>query len=411
MEERCGLLQLSVEKKRAVLINTAYIVLLLSAFYLFMKYAFGVLSSFIFAFILGAVLQRPVNAVVKKTPLKKGPVSVLFVLLSVAAVLTVIALAGVKIASEVKGFADTFMAYVGKLPDFVKSVEETLLGIVSKLPEGIGSTLSTTIENFVDKLLLPAEERSQLAQTQQGGSIDILSMLKTPLSGVWATAKQIPNVLVGCLIFVIAACFITSDYDRITSFVKRQLSPQKRRNVTKTKNIVFSSVGKLVKSYALIMLITFVEMCIGLGVLKIIGVYGGNYLFIIATITAIVDIFPVLGTGTVLIPWGVFMLITGRFGMGIGLLVLYVCITVIRQVLEPKVVASNLGIPPIVSIMGMYIGLRLFGVIGIFLLPIMITVLKVLNDEGVVRIWKSAKKSGDEKSEDSKALEEQPSEG
>ncbi|MBQ7055232.1 MAG: AI-2E family transporter, partial [Oscillospiraceae bacterium] len=321
------------------MINTAYVVLLLSAFYLFMKYAFGVLSPFIFAFVLAAVLQRPVNAIVKKTPLKKGLTSVLFVLLTVAAVLTVIALAGATVVSEARGFVDRFMTYVGKLPEFVKSIEATLLGVVDKLPGGIGSTLHTTIENFVDKLFLPAQEHGEMVQAQQGTGIDIFSMLKTPLSGVWATAKQIPNVLVGCLIFVIASCFITSDYDRITGFVKRQLSPEKRRNATKTKKIVFSSVGKLVKSYALIMLITFVEMCIGLTVLKIIGVYGGNYLFIIATITAIVDIFPVLGTGTVLIPWGVFMLITGRFGMGIGLLVLYVCITVIRQVLEPKVVA------------------------------------------------------------------------
>lgn len=79
--------------------------------------------------------------------------------------------------------------------------------------------------------------------------------------------------------------------------------------------------------------------------------------------------------------------------MGIGLLVLYACITVIRQVIEPKIVASNLGIPPIVSIMGMYIGLQLFGVIGLFLMPITITVIKVLNDEGVVRIWKKEKKN------------------
>ncbi len=385
-------MQISVEKKRAVLINTAYIVLLLSAFYLFMKYAFGMFAPFIFAFILGAVLQKPANAIARKTPIKKGFASVLLVLLVLAAFLTVMALAGVKIMSEVRGFADSLMAYIGRLPDFIKSVEATLLNAADKLPDGIGDTLRTTIENFTDKLLLSSEERGEITHLQQSTGIDIFSMLETPLSGVWATAKQIPSVLVGCLIFVIASCFITSDYDRIVGFVKRQLSPEKRRNVSKTRDIVFSSVGKLVKSYVLIMFITFVEMCLGLSVLKIIGVYGGSYLFIIATITAMVDIFPVLGTGTILIPWGVFMLITGRYGMGIGLLVLYACITVIRQVIEPKIVASNLGIPPIVSIMGMYIGLQLFGVIGLFLLPITITVIKVLNDEGVIRIWKSSRK-------------------
>ena len=88
-----------------------------------------------------------------------------------------------------------------------------------------------------------------------------------------------------------------------------------------------------------------------------------------------------------------FSLINGSYGLGIGLIVIYACITVIRQIIEPKIVASNLGIPPIVSIMGMYIGLQLFGFIGIFIMPIVITVLKVLNDDGVIHIWRRSKKS------------------
>ena len=186
---------------------------------------------------------------------------------------------------------------------------------------------------------------------------------------------------------------MTAGYDGIVGFIKNQLTPQKRRTLSKTKKIVVSSMGKLVKSYALIMLVTFFEMLIGLGVLKIIGVYKSGYIFIIAIIIAIVDILPVLGTGTVVIPWAVFSLINKSYGLGIGLLVIYACITVIRQIIEPKIVANNLGIPAIVSIMGMYIGVQLFGFIGIFIMPIMITVLKVLNDDGVIHIWRSSKKA------------------
>lgn len=387
-------MQTSVERKRAVLINTAYVVLLLSAFYLFMKYAFWIFAPFIFAFILGAALQRPRNAIIKKTPLKKGLTSVLLVLLTVGAIVALIALAGVRIAAEFRGLVSSLMEYVKELPNLIKSVETSIIELAQKLPDGIRDTIVQGVSNLSDKLLLSSEERMEMSQAQQSGAdIDIFSIIKTPLSGVWATAKQIPSVLVGCLVFVIAGCFITSDYDMIVNFVKRQLSPEKRRNLSKTKGIVFSSIGKLVKSYLLIMLITFAEMCVGIGALKVTGVYSGKYIFIIALITAIVDIFPVLGTGTILIPWAVISLITRSYGMGIGLLVLYACITVIRQVIEPKIVASNLGIPPIVSIMGMYIGLQLFGVIGLFLMPITITVIKVLNDEGVVRIWKKEKKN------------------
>ena len=129
-------------------------------------------------------------------------------------------------------------------------------------------------------------------------------------------------------------------------------------------------------------------MVIGLSFLKLIGVYTGGYIFAISLITAIVDILPVLGTGTILVPWGVWSLLTGNIGFGIGILVVYAIITVIRQIIEPKLVASQLGLPAYVTITAMYIGTRLFGFIGLFLLPISIMVLKVLNDDGIIHIFR-----------------------
>ena len=381
----------TVERRRAVLINVAYIALVLGAFYLFMKYAFWTVAPFMFAFVLAVALQRPTNFLSKKTHIKKGIVSVIAVLLIIALLATLVALVGARVVTEAKGLASTLGEWLKKLPDYVKGWEESLY----RLAEGLKSSVEEAIKSLSDNLLLSSEERAAL-RTQNGESsagINLLSLLKPSLSGVWSTAKQIPSILVGMLLFIIAACFMTAGYDGIVGFIKNQLTPQKRRTLSKTKKIVVSSMGKLVKSYALIMLVTFFEMLIGLGVLKIIGVYKSGYIFIIAIIIAIVDILPVLGTGTVVIPWAVFSLINKSYGLGIGLLVIYACITVIRQIIEPKIVANNLGIPAIVSIMGMYIGVQLFGFIGIFIMPIMITVLKVLNDDGVIHIWRSSKKA------------------
>ena len=146
-------------------------------------------------------------------------------------------------------------------------------------------------------------------------------------------------------------------------------------------------MGKWFKSYATIIFITFCEVAIGLNILKLIGVYDGGYLVAISIVTAVVDILPVLGTGTVMIPWAVINFFTGNVGLGIGLLILYAIITVIRQILEPRLVAMNVGIHPVLTLMGMYLGVQLFGVIGIFLLPITFVLLKALNDEGIVHLW------------------------
>ena len=75
--------------------------------------------------------------------------------------------------------------------------------------------------------------------------------------------------------------------------------------------------------------------------------------------------------------------------MGIGLLVLYATVTVIRQIVEPKLVAGQLGLPPFVTLIAMYLGLKIIGVLGVFILPIIAIMLKLLNDEGIIELWKS----------------------
>jgi len=104
--------------------------------------------------------------------------------------------------------------------------------------------------------------------------------------------------------------------------------------------------------------------------------------FSIAAFTAVVDILPVLGTGLVLIPWALFHLIKGNLSLGLGLVLIYVVITVIRNVLEPKLVGQQIGLHPIVMLLCMYAGVRIFGVIGLFILPFSILVIKYLYDHG-----------------------------
>ena len=113
-----------------------------------------------------------------------------------------------------------------------------------------------------------------------------------------------------------------------------------------------------------------------------------DYALLIALLTAIVDILPVLGTGTVRIPWAAAMLILGNFPLGIGLLILYAIITVVRQMLEPRVVGKQIGLYPLVTLVCMFVGTYLFGFVGLFGLPIIATVLVQLNQSGDIHLFK-----------------------
>ncbi len=379
----------TIERRRATLINVAYFALIIGAFYLFMRFAFWTVAPFVFAFFLAMLLQKPVHAVTKRTPLKKGFVSFIAVLFIALFAAGLLALAGTSIVNEAKGLIASVTEAFNSIPDFINQAEKWLLGVIAPLPDAIEATLAGTITDLSSSLLTAFSE--QAAPSLPSLPDFDFSFLKTPISGVINTATKVPSFLISVVIFFIASCFMTADYNRITGFIKRQLPEKKREALTKTKMLTLTTLGKMIKAYCLIICITCTELLIGLSVLDLLGFYSGGYKFLIALCIAVVDILPILGSGTVLIPWGIVSLFMGDIGRGIGLLVIYIIITVLRQYIEPKLVAGQLGLPPIATLIGMYLGLKIFGVMGMFILPLTITILKVLNDDGVIHLWRTSR--------------------
>lgn len=376
-----------IEKRRSFIINTVFVVIIVGLFYLAIKYALGIVWPFVVAFFLAMLLQRPVNFLSTKTPLKRGISSVIMVLFVLVIVGSILGLIIGRIVMELKGFFDYLLIKMEDAPAFVDQIQAWLSDTFSFLPKSLHESIMTATENFLNRLMgIEAKASADAIQAESSG-IDF-SLLSSPLGAVWGTAKQIPMIAVGVLVCVVSCCFMTTDYRTLRDMILSQLSQKRQSAVIRTKQVTFSTLGKMGKAYSIILFVTFMEMLLGLSFLKLIHVYDSGYIFAIAFITAVVDIIPVLGTGTILIPWALWSLFTGDVGLGIGLLVVYAIISVIRQVIEPKLVASQLGLPPFVTIMAMYIGSQLFGFIGLFLLPITIMLLKVLNDEGVIHIFK-----------------------
>lgn len=361
-----------VEKRKAFIINFVYAVICIGLLYVFMKYCLGVLSPFIIAFVLAYALQRPIKWLQKKMHLKShGIISFIMVLLVVCVVVAALAIAVLLVINELKDFAGYLTAQFSSFDEVTTTLENYLMKIIVRLPSGIRGTAGDYVTNAFDSLVAGESELD-------------LSMLSGPLSGAWNVVKSLPSAVLACVVAVVSCFFMTSDYDKVKELFLGFFSENKRKNIIKTKRTATKAIAKLLKAYVTIMAITFAEMFLGLFLLKIIGVYDGSYITIISFVTCIIDIVPVLGTGTVLLPWAVYNLLFGNFGMGIGLLVLYAVITVIRQIVEPKLVANQAGLPAIVTIMAMFLGVRLFGAFGIILLPFTVIIIKLLYDEGVI---------------------------
>lgn len=376
-----------IEKRKENLINIAYFAVAAALYALFLKYAFWIVAPFIIAFLVALILQKPIRAISKKTKIKRSIVGAVSVFLILSVIITAIILVGYRLVGEFKGLGSYILAKLHDLPELIKSAESWVISHLAFLPDSIESSLADTISGFIDNLLLYVEQgKTAEGMNLSADSFD-LSLITTPLGGIISTAKHIPAILTAALISIIACFFVTCDYDSITSLVKNNISEEHEAMIIKVKRLFGDIIGKMIKSYATIIFVTFCEITIGLNVLKLIGVYDGGYIVAISICTALLDILPVFGTGTVLVPWAIYNFFTGNIGLGIGLLVIYGLITVIRQILEPRLVAMNVGLPPIVTLAGMYLGLQLFGVVGLFALPITFVMLKVLNEEGIIHLW------------------------
>lgn len=381
-----------IERRKRFIINVLYFVFILLGMYLLIQYAFGLLFPIIFSFFIAIILQKPVRYLSKVTHLGKGLLSAVLVVLVLFGLGYLLYLAGSRLVTEFRGLSAYVVEWLNDPETNLKAMEQAILRTLQSLPQSIGTPISSFVTNLVDSILLRLVDdpavTEEAAQAATAGGLD-LSWLMTPLSGIWNTVKRVPNFFLSVVITIISCVFMTAEYDVVVGFIRRQLPPEKQKGLSRAKQIVFSSLGKLGKSYLIIIFITFCEMVIGLNILKIAGVYAGGYILAVSLIIALVDILPVLGTGTIVIPWAVYSLVTGQFGLGIGLLIIYAIITVARQFIEPKLVANNLGLPSIVTITAMYIGVQLFGFIGLFLLPIAVILIKLLNDEGIISLWKT----------------------
>ena len=359
---------MSTEKKKKFIVDVTYLALVLALGYLALKYALPLLMPFVLAFVIAYVLRRPIRFLSRVVHVPKGLVAVLLVVLTYGVIGLLLALAGIRITA-------TITSLVQQIPSFYYS------HILPALTE-----LFTWLEELLAKLDPSLMSALQELQTQL---IDMLWQLVSSFSGLLlggvslatSLATSLPGFLIRMLLMVISTFFITIDYEKIVRFCLGCLRGNTRRVVLQIKAYVVGTLFVCIRSYALIMCITFVELSIGL---SIIGI---ERAMLVALLIAIFDILPVLGTGGIMIPLVILSALGGDLPQALALLVLYVIITVIRNIIEPRIVGAQIGLHPVLTLMSMFVGNHLFGIVGLFGLPILLSLLRYLNDNGTISLF------------------------
>ena len=343
----------------------------------------SVLLPRLLSFFFAVILQRPLGWLDKKTKNKMHSFwSIVLVLLCVAIILGPVISIIAALFREVGNFISFLGEQLNDLPTFLVTLQNEILKAIKFLPDSIYTSVSENITQFFGNLINDFDV-SKLGINMSS----ITSGLSNGISGVYSVVKNIPSILISVVIGVIAWILFTKDYKKVVKFIKLQLPDKHKNLLSETKKIFSSTILKMCRAYGLIMFITFCENFLGLTILNLIGVMKNSYVFVIAICIAVFDILPVAGSGGILIPWSLIALVSGNVGQCVGLLILYAVITVIRQYIEPKIVGDSLGVNPLVTLAGLYFGLKLFGFMGMFIVPICVMTLKAFNDAGRIHLY------------------------
>lgn len=373
----------TVEKRKAFLINLVFVAAILGLAYVFFKYMFWPMSPFLLSFFFAVLLQKPIRWLDKKSKNKCHVLwSVLLVLLSIAIILIPVILLLSEFVEQISNFVSYLTGQLSDFPKFMAELQETLLKLISFLPDSIYSSVAETITATISGLV---EDFDLSAIGINAGTVT--NTISSGVTGIYSVAKNVPSAIIGIVIGIVAWILFTKDYNKIVRFIQLQLPEGKKNVLVEIKQVFSNTILRMVRAYGLIMFITFCELSIGFTVLSAAGIMDNSYIYLIALAIAVFDILPVAGSGGILIPWALISLITGNTSQAIGLIIIYIIITCIRQYIEPKIVGDSLGINPIITLAGLYFGLKLFGFMGMFIVPISVMTIKAFNDTGRIHIW------------------------
>ncbi len=316
---------------------------------------------FILAFILANITEPVVQFLQKKVKLPRPIASAITILFTLGLIISILTLVINRIIFEIKDLAK-------QLPGFFESFSVQIIAI---LDQGVSSyfDLPVDISKIIDTAI------SSLAS-------NLTSIIMPITNATTRFAYSLPSILIFIVVLFISTYFISSDRDKILNFIKKQIPENWHVKIIGVKDDLLLALLGYIKAQLILMSITFVEITTGL---FIIGV---NYAILFGLIISLIDALPIVGVGSVLIPWALISLIFGNYYMAFSLLILYVIALLVRQMLEPRVLGAQIGLYPLVTLMGMYAGLKIFGIPGMIFGPITILVIKNLHKAEIIKIWK-----------------------
>ena len=317
--------------------------------FLLLRYLFPVLIPFLIAWVIALAITPTAKRLAKRTSLPEKLCSVLLLLLTLLGIFLLLGLAVRRLTRELGSLMEGLLRQYGSFEEMVYTWMDGLRDATAQI--GIFGDAGDT---FPDKL-------SDMVSGMLTGIFTSLASKLPSLAG--GLLGALPKFLFGAVITVISAFYVCVDRDRILSVLTALLPRRAREKMPHWRARLRLISWRYLRAYLLLLLITFTVLLVGFLWLDV------PYAFLLAMLAAVVDLLPVLGVGTVLLPWAAVVLLQKRFYLGFGLLILYGTVTVVRQIAEPRLVGKSLGVHPLLTVFFTYVGWSVSGIFGMLLAP------------------------------------------
>ena len=307
------------------------------------------IAPFLFAYVISLILSPLVWLLHRKFKIHRGVSAAVLILVVLTLILGLATLIINRIITEM-------MLFSQDIPYYIAGVESFFENTLGWLESFLGLSLDASFEAMINQILAMAAD---LATSGIGaGTFDIFT--------------AIPGAVLRIIITIISAFFFIRDKDLIKGSIANLMPEFIIEKVTIIKRGILDALYGYFKGQLIIMCVVSVIITAGLLIL------GNPYALFIGIGIALFDLIPVLGAGGILLPWAIYMFLSGNIRFGIGLLVISVVVFLNRQILEPRIVAGQMGIHPIALLLSIYLGLQILGFVGFLAGPMIAIAVKTV---------------------------------
>ena len=319
---------------------------------------------FVLAFIAATMFNPLIIKIQKKWNAPRSVLSIFTVVLGVLVVAGIIGRLLYTLIRELITVAQNIDGIIYSISNFIQALPDTFEWLSDAVPLDTEEIITGLTENLIGWL---QEHGTAFADLVIAHTVDITT--------------QVGNAFITIVFFIMASYFIMSDYPAITTRIKGMFSTNTYEEIDAFKAVSFSAIGGYLKTQFIMASIMFLFTLIGFLILGI------DFAFLLAFIVAILDFLPAVGAALILIPMGIFSLINGEVGQAVFLFVMYLGTFILRRTIEPKIMGSQMGLSPLMALFSLYVGMRLGGIPGLILGPIVAVVLIGLHKSGAFNGW------------------------